>query len=81
MNPLKTNFSRNNKMKPEFCIEKCGKIIDNEHLTWCESLNSVTDYKFSHLLNGNLKEKLNTLKQIKQNEERRRNKETPPVIQ
>ena len=33
MNPMKTNFSRYNKVKPDFCIEKCGKVIYNEYLT------------------------------------------------
>ena len=67
-------------MKPETCVKTCGKEIDNKHLTWCEKLNFEKDYRFSHLLNGNLKEKLDTLKQIKHNEFRRNEERITPVI-
>ena len=68
MYPLKINFSRNENMKEAFCIKSCNQIIDNEHLTWCEKLNSENEFKYSHILNGNLEEKIKTLKQIKSNE-------------
>ena len=72
MNPLKSNFPKNEKMKQELCVKNCLKEIDNEHLTWCEVLNSKNDYKYSNLLNGNLEEKIQTFKQIVDNEKRRR---------
>ena len=71
MNPLKSNFSRNEKMKQEFCVKKCLKLLDNEHLTWCEVLNSKNDYTYLNLLHGALREKIETFKQINSNEKRR----------
>ena len=35
MNELKCNFSRNVKLKKEYCLKNCGMELDNEHLTWC----------------------------------------------
>ena len=29
MNPLKSNFRRNNKMEVEYCVKKCGQEMDN----------------------------------------------------
>ena len=81
MNFLKLNYSRNINMKPEFCVQSCQQIIDNEHLTWCEKLNSEDDMNYSHLLNGNLMEKVQTLKQIKSNEKRRQDEKDSLVIQ
>ena len=81
MNFLNVNYSRNINMKPEFCVQSCQQIIDNEHLTWCEKLNSEDDMKYSHLLNGNLMEKVQTLKQIKSNEKRRQDEKDSLVIQ
>ena len=43
-------------MIQEICVKKCLKDINNEHLTWCEELNSKNDYTYSNLLNGSLKE-------------------------
>ena len=68
MNPLKKNFERNKKMKQEFGIKACLKELDNQHLTWCEKINEEQDFKFEHLLNGTLFEKIQTLKQVKFNE-------------
>ena len=68
-------------MKEDFCVQSCQQIIDNEHLTWCEKLNSEDDMKYSHLLNGNLMEKVQTLKQIKSNEKRRQDEKDSLVIQ
>ena len=82
MNPLKSNFSRNEKMKQEICVKKCSKVIDNEHLTWCEVLNTTNDYTYSKLLNGTLREKIYTLKQINHNEKKRKEDQmNSPVIQ
>ena len=49
----------------------CKKEFDNNHLTWCEKINKENDFRYIHLLNGNLEEKLETLKQIKSNESMR----------
>ena len=68
MNPIKNNFERNIKMKQEYCIIACQKELDNEHITWCSKINKESDYKYEHLLNGTLQEKIETLKQIKMNE-------------
>ena len=72
MNPLKTNFSRNKQMNPEFCIQVCKMEINNEHLTWCGHLNSESDLRYEQLLNGTLQEKRMALNQIESNEKRRR---------
>ena len=72
MNPLKLNFSRNNKREAEFCIEKCRKELNNEHLVWCNFINEESDYRYNDILNGNLQEKVGTLKQIQKNEEIRK---------
>ena len=62
MNRLKSNFYRNEKMKQEFCVKKCLKLLDNEHLTSCEVLNSKNDYTYLNLLNKTLREKIVTFK-------------------
>ena len=68
MNFLKSNFKRNIHIYNEYCIKKCQKDLDNSHLTWCDSINKENNFRFIHLLNGTLKEKIGTLKQIKLNE-------------
>ena len=40
-------------------------------VTWCDKINKETEQRFTDILNGNLEEKIETLKQIKKNEERR----------
>ena len=77
MNPIKKNFERNIKMKQEYCIKACHKEIDNEHITWCSKKNAEKDYKYEHLLNGTLQEKIETLKQIKINEKIRNRERIP----
>jgi hypothetical protein len=77
MNPLKSNFRRNMEMKEEYCVQECGKELDNSHITWCDILNTKEDYTYENLLNGTLEEKIGTLNQIKQNEKRRMRK--PPL--
>ena len=64
MNPIKKNFIKNIKMKQEYCITACKKEIDNEHITWCSKINGENSYRFEHLLNGTLQEKIQTMKQI-----------------
>ena len=80
MNPIKSNFRRNNKMEAEFCIEKCGKELDNEHLTWCQYLNKENDFKYSDILNGDLQQKVYTFKQIQRNQELRRAERTELLL-
>ena len=72
MNPLKSNFKRNNKMEVEFCIKKFRTELDNEHLVWCKFINEESDYRYNDILNGNLQDKVGTFKQIQINEEIRK---------
>ena len=37
MNPLNSNFKRSSNIKAEFCIEKCGKELNNDLLVWCHT--------------------------------------------
>ena len=57
MNELRPNFSRNRTLKSEYCVESCGEELDNEHLTWCSTINTKKKYKYTDLLNGTLREK------------------------
>ena len=82
MNQTKENFHRDKNMKEEYCIKTCKNILNNEHITWCPYLNEATDYKYSHILNGDLNEKLEAYKQIKENTRRRKEDSAPcdPVL-
>ena len=75
MNPLKSNFKRNNKMKKDVCITKCRTELNNEHLVWCKFINEESDYRYKDILNGNLQDKVQTFKQIQINEEKGKKKE------
>ena len=68
MNPIKKNFTRNINMKQEYCTKSCQKELDNQHITWCDKMNEDKDFRFEHLLNGTLQERVLTLKQIKLND-------------
>jgi hypothetical protein len=46
-------------------------------LTWCEKINKENDFRYIHLLNGTLEEKLETLKPFKSNEARRNEERKP----
>ena len=61
---------------------KCNQVLSNEHILWCPYLNVINDYKYSHILNGDLNEKLEALKEIKENIRKRKEDSTPcdPVI-
>ena len=72
MNPLKSNFKRNHKMEAEFCLKKCGKELNNEHLVWCSFINEDNEHRYNDILNGDLQDKIMTLKQIQKNEEIRK---------
>ena len=71
MNPLKPNFKRNSRIKEEYCVQECMKKLDNYHITWRDKINKETEHRFTDILNGNLEEKIEILKQIKRNEKRR----------
>ena len=58
-------------------MKECGKELDNEHLTWCHKMNTESDYKYLHLLNGTLNQNIETFKQINRNQEKRMENETP----
>ena len=82
MNLLKSNFKRNLNINQEYCIKKCKKQLDNAHLTWCETMNKENDFRFLHLLNGTLEEKIGTLNQIKLKESIRvEDRKKHPVLQ
>ena len=68
MNPLKSNFRRNNKMEVEYCVKQCGQEMDSEHLVWCKHMNEESEFKYMKILNGDLEAKINTYKQIQRNE-------------
>ena len=53
-------------------IATTTKKIDNEHLVFCQELNTQSDLRFEHILNGSLAEKIDALKQAKYNEDRRK---------
>ena len=65
---IRLNFKRNINISPEYCIKQCQQELDNTHLTWCSYMNKENDFRFTHLLNGTLEEKIGTLNQIKMNE-------------
>ena len=77
MNQTKENFQRDSNMKEEFCITKCNQILNNEHITWCPYLNEGKDYRYFHILNGDLNEKCEAFKQIKDNTRKRKEDSTP----
>ena len=80
MNEIKDNFPKDRNMKVVYCVKQCNKELDNEHIKWCKFMNKENDYKYAHILNGDISEKKEALKQIKQNN-RRREEEMNPVIQ
>ena len=72
MNQLKTNFKRNESIEPRFCIKSCKQELDNEHLVFCQTMNTQSEIRFHHILNGSLAEKIEASKQAKSNENRRK---------
>ena len=78
MNVLKSNFKRNINISQEYCIKQCKEELNNTHLTWCPIMNKENDFKFIHLLNGTLEEKIGTLNQMKINELRREEERRKP---
>ena len=72
MSPLKSNFKRNHKLETEVCLEKCGKELNNEHLVWCSFINKDNERRYNDILNGDLQDKIMTLKQIQRNKEIRK---------
>ena len=59
-------------MEAKYCIEICGEELNNEHLTCCKYLNEESDFRYQNILNGELKQKLDTFEQIKRNQEMRK---------
>ena len=51
-------------MKPNFFFQICKSEIIDEHLTYCSHINSESDLRYEHLLNGTLPEKVKVLEQI-----------------
>ena len=72
MNLIRFNFKRNMNISPEYCIKQCQQELNNPHLTWCRYMKKEQDFRFIHLLNGTLEEKIGTFNQIKMNELKRK---------
>ena len=68
MNLLRFNFKRNMNISPESCIKQCQQELNNSHLTWCSYMNKENYFRFIHLFNGTLEEKIGTFNQTKMNE-------------
>ena len=58
-------------------MNDCQKELDIGHLTWCHKIYTEIDYRYVHLLNGTLNEKIETFKQINRNQDKRKQNETP----
>ena len=67
-------------MKIVRCVKQCNEELDNEHIIWCKFMNKDDEYKYSHILNGDINEKKEASKQIKQ-KNLIREEEMNPVIQ
>ena len=39
-------------MKEEHRNNQCKKVLNNEHIAWCECLNKPNDFRDYHILNG-----------------------------
>ena len=63
-------------------MRKCNAETENEHITWYEYMNIDTEYKYSHILNGDINEKKEAIKQIKLNNRIRDEENEPcdPVV-
>ena len=81
INYVKSNIKINIQISPEYSINDSKNLYFNNHLTWCEKINKEEDFRFIHLLNGTLEEKIGTLNQIKLNGLVRLKDQTNPVIQ
>ena len=77
MNILKSNFKRNTNMIARYCIKSCKKEIVNEHLIYCSELNGDSEVKYEHILNGSIQEKVEALKQVQLNEQKRTKENIP----
>ena len=51
-------------LKETECVKTCFAELTNSHMTWCEKINSDTDFKFGSLINGTLMDQIDTYKQI-----------------
>ena len=64
MNEIKNNFPKDRNMKIVYCVKQCNTELDNEHITWCKFMNKENDYKYAHILNGDISEKKEALKKL-----------------
>ena len=76
----RTNFRRIPTMKEIYCVKSCQTELDNEHLVYCQELNSNPEIIFFKILNGTMPQKLEALHQTKENEKNRNMKRNTPVI-
>ena len=81
MNKIKANFSKNPNIEPSFCIEKCMVEMNNEHLVWCDKLNTNSELKYSELLNGDFTKKTRSFETSKRKLKKKRSRKESPVIQ
>ena len=77
MNILKSNFWRNPNINARYCINSCKNEIDNEHLVYCPELNRNSEVQYEYILNGSLQEKIEALKQVELNEQKRLKEKEP----
>ena len=47
------------------------KEIDNEHLVYCKELNGKSEIDYEYVLNGSTQQKVEVLKQVKLNKEKK----------
>ena len=59
------------KFGPELAVP-ATRPLNNEHIRWCPYWNESNGYKYSNILNGDLNEKLEALKQIKENTKKKK---------
>ena len=64
-----------------FFVNNCEIELNNENLVFCQKLNRNPEVIFWKILNGTLSEKIEALKQTKENEKIRNLQRNDPEIQ
>ena len=68
-------------MKEIYCAKSCQTELANEHLVYCQELNSNPEIIFFKILKRTLPQKIEALHQTKENEKNLNPKRSTPVIQ
>ena len=68
-------------MKEIYCVKSCQTKLNNDHLVYCQELNSNQEIFFFKILNGNMPQNIEALHQTKENEKNQNMKRYTPVIQ